>query len=276
MGWNPFARAILKGYRLAAMNWIWKLEKRFGHLAVPHLIRVVVFFNAFVWILWQLNPQFISWLTLDPRLVAQGQAWRLVSYIFIPPLTNFVWIAFALMFLWMFGEGLEQAWGSFRLNLFYLIGMIGTTVAALLTPGDGTNAYLNLSLLFAFATLYPNHQILLFLIIPLQIKWLAWLSLIFLVMAFAGGTLAGKAAIAASFLNYVLFFGRDLWQLARHRKEVGQRRRKFAEAARSSDDALHQCHICRRTELTDPDLDFRVAADGEEYCVDHLPSRAET
>lgn len=254
------------------MHWIGTLERRFGHLAIPHLIRVVVFFNAFVWILLQVNPEFVQALTLDPALVRQGQIWRLVSYIFIPPDAGFIWIAFALMFFWTLGEGLEEAWGAFRLNLFYLIGMIGTTVAALLTPGGTTNVYLNLSVLFAFATLYPNFEFLL-IILPLKIKWLAWLSLGFLVLSFLRAPLAGKTAIAAAFANYAVFFGRDLWQLARHRREVTSRRRQFAEDAADNGETLHRCSVCQRTEVTDPDLEFRVSGDDREYCVDHLPSR---
>ncbi len=256
------------------MQWIDTLERRFGHLAIPHLIRLVVFFNAFVWILLQVNPEFVHALTLDTSLVRQGQVWRLFSYIFIPPPTSFLWIAFALMFFWMLGEGLEQAWGSFRLNLFYLVGMIGTTVAAWLTPGGTTNVYLNLSVLFAFATLYPNYEILLFLILPLKIKWLAWASFGFLLLTFFSGSITLQAAIAASFVNYALFFGRDLWQLARHRKQVTSRRRRFEEAAATADDPLHRCAVCQRTDESDPDLEFRVSSDDEEYCVDHLPLKA--
>jgi hypothetical protein len=37
------------------------------------------------------------------------------------------------------------------------------------------------------------------------------------------------------------------------------------------DEALHRCAVCGATELTDPNLDFRVARDGEEYCIAHLP-----
>ncbi len=255
------------------MTWIETLERRFGHLAIPHLIRVVVFFNAFVWILVQVNPQFVQALTLDPALVRQGQLWRLVSYIFIPPAAGFFWIAFALMFFWMLGDGLEEAWGAFRVNLFYLIGMIGTTIAALLTPGGTTNLFLNLSVLFAFATIYPNHEILLFFILPLKIKWLAWFSLGFLVLRFVSGSFTEQAAIAAAFANYAVFFGRDLWQLVRHRRTVSARRQKFAQAAADDGEPLHRCTLCKRSDESDPDLEFRVSPDGEEYCVDHLPSR---
>ena len=43
----------------------------------------------------------------------------------------------------------------------------------------------------------------------------------------------------------------------------------------SEAEPLHKCAVCGATELTDPNLDFRVARDGEEYCMAHLP-KAET
>jgi len=45
-------------------------------------------------------------------------------------------------------------------------------------------------------------------------------------------------------------------------------------ATRSEDEALHRCAHCGATELTNPSLEFRVARDGEEYCLAHLPSAA--
>ena len=58
---------------------------------------------------------------------------------------------------------------------------------------------------------------------------------------------------------------------AAFRAETSQRRRKFEAAKRPAEDAIHHCKVCGRTELTAPDLEFRVAGDGEEYCLEHLP-----
>jgi hypothetical protein len=48
------------------------------------------------------------------------------------------------------------------------------------------------------------------------------------------------------------------------------RRKKFKEAKLSDEDSFHRCKTCGRTEKSDPDLEFRMAEDGEEYCGDHL------
>ncbi len=45
-----------------------------------------------------------------------------------------------------------------------------------LCTGSASATYLDLSLFLAFATLYPNLQFLLFFIIPVKAKWLAWLD----------------------------------------------------------------------------------------------------
>lgn len=256
------------------MKWIAALEARFGHLAIPGLIRYVVALNALVYGLVILNPVYLQWLTLDPGLVAKGQVWRLVTYIFIPPMVGPLWILFALMFFWMIGEGLEQAWGSFRLNLFYFIGMAGCTVAAFFFGGGATNEMLNLSLIFAFATIYPDYVIYLFLIIPIKMKWLGWFSFALVMFTFLGGNLQIQAAIAASLGNYLIFFGPSLWESAKARRYAGARRREFVQRSMPEDEALHHCAVCKRTELTDPHLEFRVSRDGNEYCEEHLPSRA--
>ena len=245
------------------MNWMNSLEKRFGRFAIPGLVRIIVAFNALVYLLYWVNPYFISVINLQPDKVLSGQLWRLVSYIFIPPMAHPVFIIFALWFLWMIGEGLEEHWGSFRLNLFYLIGMAGTTVAAFVFRGDSGNGYLNLSLLFAFATIYPNFTILFMLILPLKMKWVALISLFFVVQGLVVGPMFVRAAIIVSLGNYLLFFGPTLIRTFVEREKTQARRRKHEAASMSEDEALHRCTVCGRTDLSHPELEFRVGRDGE-------------
>src|SRR6266704_6346579 len=107
-----------------------KLERRFGFLGIPRLTRIIVGFTALVWGLIWLNRDFGSALELDPARVLHGEVWRLVTYIFLPQTTSFLWIILFLWFLWFIGDGLEQTWGAFRLMLYFFVGMFGTTVAA--------------------------------------------------------------------------------------------------------------------------------------------------
>lgn len=262
------------------MSWISALERRFANLAIPGLIRIIVAFNALVYLLLQVRPELVETLTLRPDRVLAGEVWRLVTYLFIPQVDTgstfgVLWVFFYLSMLWLFGDGLEQAWGSFRLNLYYLLGMVGTTLSVfLLGSSDGTGFFLNLSLTFAFATLFPNYPIMLFFVFSVRMKWIALFSLFFVLMQLIAETTALRLAIVISLANYLLFFGQEWVRLWREQGRAAVRRQKFQmEAHTAVDEALHHCKVCERTELTAPEMEFRVAADGEEYCQTHLPSR---
>lgn len=273
----PLSLSTLCG-QFARMKWIDTLERKFGRHAIPGLVRLIVAFNAFVFILYRLNPPFISALTLDHDLVLQGQVWRLVSYIFIPQFGKFLGsdvlgVMLYLYFLWFIGDGLEQALGAFKLNLFYLLGMIGTTIAAFFFGSNFSSAMLNASLFYAFARFYPDVTIYVLYVLPMKIKWLAWISAAFLILGFVTNPISYRLAVIAALGNYLLFFGPETWHEAGHRAEVAQRRRRFEKGEAREDEALHHCAVCHHTEITHPDVDFRVAADGNEYCVEHLPAK---
>ena len=252
------------------MAWLDKLERRFGFLAVPGLTRIVVGLTALVWGLIWLNPDFRFALDLDPARILHGEVWRLITYIFLPQ-TLSLWVILALWFLWFIGEGLERAWGPFRLTLYFFVGMIGTTAAAFFFGARFSNGMLIASLFFAFARFYPDEVIYILFILPVKIKWLAWVFAAFLLLGFVLNSNSYRAALIAAFANYFIFFGPEIFRQATHRHEVSTRRRGFDAHSRNADEALHRCAVCGATELTDPNLDFRVARDGEEYCIAHLP-----
>jgi membrane associated rhomboid family serine protease len=258
-------------YRGHQMTWLDKLERRFGFLGIPGLIRIVVAFSALVFLLVRLNPDFISALDLNPARVRHGEIWRLVTYIFIPQTFSFLWIIFVLWFLWFIGDGLERAWGPFRLTLYFLVGMIGTTAAALFFGSNFSNTMLIASLFYAFARFYPDEVIYVLFILPVKIKWVAWVFAAYLLFGFLVKSNSYRMATVAALSNYLIFFGPEIVYEVRHRHEVSSRRRRFEVQSRSETEPLHKCAVCGATELSDPNLDFRVARDGEEYCVAHLP-----
>lgn len=258
------------------MSWITRAESRFGHLAIPGLPRIIVGFNALVFVLFKLNPHFLENITLQPAAVMNGEVWRLITYIFIPSFGGFLpdWIGalFYILFLWFVGNGLEEALGAFRMNVFYFLGMVGTTIAAFFFGGDFSNVMLNTSMFLAFARFYPDVMIYLFLILPVKVKWLAWITGGLVLLGFLTGDWAYRGAVLAAMANYFVFFGADLVREARERGETQARRRKFEAQARvPEEEPLHQCAVCGKTELKFPELEFRVARDGHEYCLDHLP-----
>ena len=263
------------------MTWLDKLENRIGFIAIPGLIRMVVALTALVCVLAFLDPYLLSVFDLNPALIKKGQVWRLITYIFVPrspvqagAMLSPLWAVLALWFLWFIGDGLERAWGAFRLTLYFLIGMIGTTIAAFLFGAQFSNAMLAASLFFAFAWFYPDEVIYVFFILPMKIKWLAWISAAILFFGFVTGTNGYRMSLVAAFSNYFIFFGPEIFFQARHRKDVSARRKRFETQSRPETESLHRCATCGATELSDANLEFRVSRDGEEYCLPHLPSAA--
>src|SRR5437764_9734160 len=256
------------------MTFLDKLERRLGFLGVPGLMRIVVGLNALVFMLVRLNPDFAFALALDPVRIRHGEVWRLVTYIFLPQTASLLWIVLLLWFLWFIGEGLEQAWGAFRLSLYFFVGMIGTTAAAFFFGQRFSNSMLYASLFFAFARFYPDQVIYLFFVFPAKIKCIACVSAAFLLFGFVVGTNSYRMALVAAMANYLIFYGPEIIKDTRHRDEVSARRSRYARSSRSEAEPLHKCSVCGATELSDPNLDFRVARDGEEYGMPHCPKAA--
>ena len=257
------------------MSFLDKLERRLGFIAIPGLVRAIVTLNVLVFILVYLNKGFDSYLALDVARIGAGEVWRLVTYIFVPQMSHPLLVLIALWFLWFIGDGLERAWGAFRLTLYFLVGMIGTTVAAVLSNSQFSNQMLFTTLFFAFAHFYPDEIIYVFFILPLKIKWIAWVYAAFLLLAFVTQSNSYRLALIAALSNYLIFFGPGMIQQLRQRKEVAVRRKRFEIEARSDEEPLHRCATCGATELSDSSLEFRVARDGEEYCLAHLPRAAD-
>lgn len=253
------------------MSWLNKLEKIAAPIALPGIIRYVVFFSSAAFIVGVALPGLQAALPLDRDAVLQGQFWRLLTFAFIPSSYGLFWI-FALMFLFFIGDSLEQVLGATRLTLFYGIGWFATVVSSFLFGTIGTPLYLNLSLLLAFATIAPDAPISLYFVIQVKIKWIALVSLA-AALIFAHG-FSGYATLVLGLANYLLFFGFNLAGAFQTHQQIARRRHEFREKARPDEDTLHRCNVCLRTEISDPDIEFRVSADGEEYCTEHLPSRA--
>jgi len=256
------------------MTWIDKLERRLGHLAIPHMLRWVALLNGLVFVLVKLSPEFLNHLTLDPRAIMEGEVWRLVSHIFIPRIgglfPKWIEVLFYLMFLNWLGDGLEESMGAFQLNLYYVLGMVGTTVAAFLT-GRGDGFLLNNSLLFAFVWFYPDMKVYVLLLLPLKVKWLAVLDIILVGVYFFAPGWSHKLGILASLANFGLFFGPRWIEWRRQRAQMEERRERYV-AESQMEESLHCCVVCGCTEVTMPDAEFRVARDGQEYCQAHIKS----
>lgn len=195
-----------------------KLERKFGKFAVSGLMLFIVIGMAAVYVfdlVLSMKPDNTVYiqnlLAFDLDAIRHGQIWRVISFLIIPPYSGLIiFVAFELYFLWLFGEGLEQKWGSFKFNIFYLIGAVATIIVGLIT-GYATNTYLNLSLFLAFAIIYPDFEMLLFFFLPVKIKWIGLVDAALMVYLFVMGSWTTRLLILISFANIILFFGKDFF-----------------------------------------------------------------
>ena len=209
------------------MNWIDSLDRKFGRHSIPHLMYFITGVMLAVYVTdLVLGGQVSAALYFDRSLILRGEVWRLVTFLFLPPNSSPIWILFSLYFYCLIGNGLESAWGSFRFNIFYLVGVLGAVCSGLIT-GYAANGFLNMSLFLAFAAIYPDHQVLVFFFLPIKIKWLALLDALYFIFAFFSGGWPSKLAILFALLNIVLFFGGDLLRNAKQQAGFWKTRYNF-------------------------------------------------
>ena len=204
------------------MKWFYKLEYKHGNWCIPNLMLVIIAGQALVYAadLFSYGFSLIDKLYLNFNLVMRGEVWRLITFVFVPEASSAIMLLITLYFYYFIGHGLEMAWGDFKFNVYYLFGTLGAIAASALTMllfgvGVGSAAYLNLSLFFAYAMLWPNTQLLLFFFIPVKIKYLAWFSGAVCLFNFLFGSWASRLSIALSLINFLLFFGGDFLRTAR-------------------------------------------------------------
>ena len=291
-----------------------KLERKFGRYAVPDLIKYVVMLygaGAVIGILDSLNGTniYYNYLCLDVDAVFHGQIWRLFTYLLEPYgfMSGGGFLLSALFFLiqvqlfLMFGRSLEQAWGTFRFNMYFFSGYILNIVAAIIMYVSPMHQsiyysgfqYIYWAMFFAFAMLNPNMQFLLYFVIPIKVKWLAILDAVYLLYtvvkdvvegvkyfldplvpnAYGGAYISAAIAIVVAMANFLIFFFATRNYRHVSPKEIHRRRKFKKETAAQNGMPRHRCAVCGRTELDNENLDFRFCSkcDGNyEYCSDHL------
>lgn len=276
------------------MNWLNKLERKIGRFVIPNLIVWLIGANCIGFAIYKVNPELTGLLTLSPYHILQGQVWRLVTWIMMPTESNIIFLLIMALFYYQLGTTLERTWGVFRFNAYIISGMLFSVIGAfayygiMYLVGGGVSAdmyymgysfslrYIEMSIFLAFALLFPEMQVMFYFVIPIKMKWMAYIYL-----AFAGYEMittgwAGRVAIVMSLLNFLIFFlsTRDYRRISPkeiHRKQVY--RAQTREPRRGSGITKHKCAVCGRTELDDPTLEFRFCSKCEgnyEYCQDHL------
>lgn len=262
-----------------------RLEKRFGRYAVENTTLVLIGGQALIFMAQYVVDggagALFERLTLDPAKVFQGEAWRLVTFLFLGALGQFPILVFFFFYLfYLMGTALEQAWGAFRYNAYCLLSWLLTAAAAFaaeaIAPGTGIgfSGYLYGSIFLAFARLYPDFEIMLFFVLPVKVKWLALLTWLFygwqFVVAASTGDWFSLLTIVAAVGNFLFFFGRDLWRdvKAGHRRNVHR-----SKTLKPVPKLVHECRVCGLTSQMDPKASFRYCSkcDGQCcYCSEHI------
>lgn len=247
-----------------------KLERRYRNWAVPNITLFLVMGQAFFYLAARSGKLDVTRMFLVPSLVLQGEWWRLIAFLFIPPASNMLFIFFALYLFYLMGTALENHWGAFRYNLFLLVGYALTVAVSFLTPSyAATNTFLGGSVFLAFAFLFPEFQLYIFFILPVKIKWLALLAWIGYGWSFLSGGPSTKLLVLASIGNVLLFFGRDIsWKIRTGRRKMTTQAKTIAGVR----EVFHRCAVCGKTDLSHPDMDFRYCPEcnGLGYCIDHI------
>lgn len=266
---------------------------RFG---IPNLMRVIVIGNVAVYVLMLLtqanDANALSFLTFNLNALLHGEVWRLVTFVFVPAYSSPFALLISLYFYYWIGSTLERQWGTAKFNLYYISGalltVLGVVLASLITGNPYLTAagtgYVNLSMFFAFAFLFPDTTVLLFFILPVRMKWLAYLDgALFafdIIKAIGAHNWAGVVLPIVALLNFAVFIWPEVHYLKERakyqnsRKTVQFRQAQQQQAKQTQQQGYrHKCAVCGRTDTDYPDLQFRYCSKCVGYhcfCQDHI------
>ena len=238
------------------------------------------------------DPILYYYMAFDRELILQGQIWRLFTYPLAYNAGNIFYTAISLVCYYSLGRAMENIWGTLRFNLFYLSGIVMMDIYCMIFGGYADAYYLNLSLFLSYATMFPDAQFLLFFIIPVKAWIFALLDLVLVVMGLLTETFPYNLFSVISIANYLLFFGKDVvnviplsWRAnaARLFRKKPKQKAKVVpfpnagsyEATTASVKApyTHRCTVCGRTDVSNPELEFRYCSRCSGYhcyCEDHI------
>lgn len=275
-------------------KFIKNMEKKFGRYAIPDLINYfIILYVASTIVSLFLPGLYYGYLALDFEKIMHGQIWRLVTFILAPESlmdgilgtgANIFFFVIMIHLYYLFGHSLENIWGAFRFNLYFIGGIVLTVLAELLLYiATGQSAYyggmnyIYQSMFFAYCVLFPEERFLIYFVFPIKAKVLAALDgilmVVMMIQYLMAGDYARALAIVIAMLNFLIFFY-GYKGLDRYSPRQVKRRREFKrQTMRPQGVTKHQCAICGRNEVTNPELSFRFCSKcngNYEYCEEHL------
>ena len=272
---------------------------------IPNLMLYIAVGTAIVYLVGQLagNYTLYSLLCFHRESILHGQVWRLFTYplVYGTGNSNLLLVAISLLCYYSLGRAMENAWGTFKFNLFYLTGMVMMDIYCLIFGGQADVTYLNLSLFLSYATMYPDNHFLLFFIIPIRAWIFALFDLVIVLLDLFTLSFPYNLFSVISLANYFLFFGKDVLNVIPMSWRVNFRRlfRKGKTASRNTQQPktipfsragsyeastaqpkapyTHRCTVCGRTDISNPELEFRYCSRCNGYycyCEDHISNHS--
>lgn len=208
-------------------RWLRFLERKIPWLAIPNIALLLVTLQALGFLMITSSPSWIALLALLPGAVAQGEYWRMITFLALPLSTSPIWVIFTLWFLYFIVNTIESVWGAFKTTLYVLVSILITILYSLTLHYPVTQATDFESTLFlASAMLFPEMEVRLFFAIPVKMKWLAWMSLAFLGLRLIQSEWIDRFYLISIYSNFLLFFGPAALSRIRHfiRREQFKRR----------------------------------------------------
>ena len=260
---------------------------------IPNLMLYISLGAGLVYLFTQFSENYLlyNFLCFDRELILQGQVWRLISYPLVYGTNNLLLTAITLFCYYSIGRAMENLWGTLRFNLFYLSGVVMMDIYCMIFGGYADVYYLNLSLFLSYATMFPNAHFLLFFISPVKAWIFALLDLVLVLFGLIAYPFPANLFSVISLANYFLFFGKDVlnviplsWRINTKRlfkkKPKGAKVVPFPNAgsyeattASVKEPYTHRCTVCGRTDVSNPELEFRYCSRCKGYhcyCIEHI------
>jgi hypothetical protein len=197
------------------------LARKLEFLAVPNLGMLICGLAVLGFVGTNMLQIPLERFVFDPFLVRNGEWWRLFAF---PIFNDPIRLLFFVLLYYFSMNSMEEVWGTSPLTLFTLASYLALVGAAFLAdrPIDVWQ-YMVEILILAFGTLFPDLEFLLFFVLPVKAKWLAYFTGAIFILQFLVGDLSTKLFLLVAFSPYLLFFGPLLYQAGR--REWRNRRR---------------------------------------------------
>ena len=212
------------------MNWIYRLERKLGrNFGVSNImLYITTTMLAFYVLSLIIMPGLFGLIAFDRELILSGEFWRIITFLLVPPyLGSPLWVLVSLFMVYRFGTSVEQTWGKTRLTLYLLFGALGAIAAGFIS-GFAVNTFVASSIVLVFCYLHPHASLLLFFVLPVKARYIAiftWAG--FIVTFILLRSLAFRMAIVFAVLNFLLFFGPDVWRTMRQNYNIVRRRKQY-------------------------------------------------